>query len=70
MFGDHEAISTFWPLVSYKLDGLLLRVSVLQIAVFALRDQSPCTLPLDCINEKFNPGCTARVVALWAMSFS
>ena len=47
MFGDHEAISTAWPLVSYILDGLLLPVSVSQIAVFALRDQSPCTLPLD-----------------------
>ena len=31
----------------FKLDGLLLPVSVSQIAVFALRDQSPCTLPLD-----------------------
>ena len=31
----------------FKLDGLLLPVSVSQIAVFALRDQGPCTLPLD-----------------------
>ena len=30
-----------------KLDGLLLPVSVSQIAVFALRYQTPCTLPLD-----------------------
>ena len=41
MFGDHEAISTAWPLVSFKLDGLLLPVSVSQIAVFAQRDQGP-----------------------------
>ena len=31
----------------FKLDGLLLLVSVSQIAVFALRDQGPRTLPLD-----------------------
>ena len=41
VFGDHETISTAWPLVDGLLLPSLLPVSVSQIAVYALQDQGP-----------------------------